>query len=673
MSILNKYKRWVPMLIPINDEYWDFVLSQDGTPSIGMGPRLNERCLAAYISFWDPECQELNGVRSYSKYYWERSKNNGAKLENIGYTGVDNGRIYYGGFANVSNKEFFDIFTKSVLEIPAGDNNLHLVRVTGNTGVYSYGMEYVDGKYWALKGGFFQGFYKLFGHDYQVLPQYVEDEWNVEITLRPRGYITDDNTLNNTHPGNDGIFFYMGTRAEDKFLEMYNCDISEYPDREQPDRHELTCDYFLDQMYEYIDKPTCEYFNDDYASGNEEKPSDYYSDGYASEDATEYCNGKYYGGENGTPCDKKEEPKPQPKPKPKPKPKKEYPKLSNVKKAKYLAYFLNHYGYKEYSSCGCDIKGKFVPPVVPPKPETAETDVCEISYIATGDSYYEKEIILSGLTLTTRDGKSLSDTGYYEIKTDNKFLTFNRTKYGFTTANWDEDVEILLTGTTEDFRTGNLFLLMDRTKSGYTTCTIDSYFKNNRKPYDFKKSLKGNAFAVRYNCDGSVGYKYLVKDCDAEDGWSVIEETSFPGIIKPEEWSTVTIKFNAIGGDVDDCGVPYGQRKMKIRIYVNGYLKFVSKELPEFDFKELSTIPEKQEGVPFNISVGGGTQGLCDSVWLDYNRAFEKILPIEKNFAGTFIGDIYDFRFYTCGSQRTEILNNYLFTKTQMIEKKVFI
>ncbi len=297
-----------------------------------------------------------------------------------------------------------------------------------------------------------------------------------------------------------------------------------------------------------------------------------------------------------------------------------------------------------------------------------------MSFLSSGDSYYESEILLSGLTLTTKDGKSLSDTGYYEIKTDNKFLLFNRTKYGFTTANWDEDVEIILTGTTEDYRTGNLFLLMNRTKSGYTTSTIDSYFKENRPEYDFKKALKGNSFAVKYNCDGSISYRYMVKDCDSESGYSVLEETSFPGIIKPEEWSTVNIKFNVIGGTgLNPCGKPYGERRMKIRIYVNGYLKFVSKELPEFNFRELSTIADKQEGVPFNISVGGGTQGLCDSVWLDYNRAFEKVLPIEKNFAGTFIGDIYDFRFYTCGSQRTEILNNYLYTRAQMNKEKVFI
>ena len=113
------------------------------------------------------------------------------------------------------------------------------------------------------------------------------------------------------------------------------------------------------------------------------------------------------------------------------------------------------------------------------------------------------------------------------------------------------------------------------------------------------------------------------------------------------------------------------KRKMKIYVYVNGYLKFISKLLPEFDFRELNEIFEKQEGVPFNISVGGGTQGLCDSVFVDYNMAFEKILPIEQNFAGTFIGDIKSFRFYTCPLEYTEIKNNFLYDNTVL--KKVFI
>ena len=91
-----------------------------------------------------------------------------------------------------------------------------------------------------------------------------------------------------------------------------------------------------------------------------------------------------------------------------------------------------------------------------------------------------------------------------------------------------------------------------------------------------------------------------------------------------------------------------GERKMRIYIYVNGYLIFISKELPEFNFRALDDVYQKQEGVPFSMSLGGGTQGLLETISKDYYHISEYCLPIEANFAGTFIGDIRYFRFYDC-------------------------
>ncbi len=602
MSILNKYKRWVPMLVPIKNEYWDFVLSQDNTPSVPFGARMTNRCLSSYIEFGEKECQEAKGVCSLPGYRWEDCVSEETTLEDIGYTGVDNGLIYYGGWDKVTNKEFFDIFTNSKLTVGDNDCRLHLHQVTGNTGVYSYPMEYVENEYYTLRGGFFQGFYKLFGFDYQVLPQYIEDEWNVEIVLRPKYEILDDNTLNITHPENSGIFFYMGTRAENKFLQIYNTDLEKYPERVQPERKFCDEDYFI-----IVDEP---------------------------EETIKKISKKTN-------------------------------KEFNKRKAQYLAYFLNTYGYNEYSMCGCEKKGHH------DKEEEEEKESC-LNYLADLD-YMERDVIISGATLVTSNGVLAEDSGYYEIKTDNKFLTFNRTKYGFTTANWDDDTVVVLTGSTNDFHTGNLFLLMNRTCSGYTTETIDQYYSKNKKEYDFLSDTLGNAFALKRNDDGSISYRYMVRDCDKEEKYSILEETSFPNLLNDNKWATVNIKFVILNGNgLNECGKPYGQRKMKIYIYVNGYLKFISKELPEFDFRELKEHYEKQEGVPFNISVGGGTQGLCDSVWLDYSKAFEKILPIEKNFAGTFIGDIKSFRFYACRLSLTEIRNNHLFNRSKWVRKTIY-
>ena len=93
---------------------------------------------------------------------------------------------------------------------------------------------------------------------------------------------------------------------------------------------------------------------------------------------------------------------------------------------------------------------------------------------------------------------------------------------------------------------------------------------------------------------------------------------------------------------------------MKLFIYVNGYLKMVSRELPKLSLRSLNDTPERQEGVPYSISIGGGTQGLCERIYLDYYELPKYILPLEKYFAGTFIGDIKEFTFSTNPEKQCE-------------------
>ena len=199
MSILNKYKRWKPMLVLDTSKVCDFVLSQDNSQTIDLNGNLTEKCLISYIDTFRNECvDDKGGLVSLDSYYFDNFINNGPKLLDFGLTGIDNGAILFDKTA-VTNKEFFDILTKTVVEIPSGDTRLHLSKVSGNTQYYTYDSELVeeDGKrFYALKGGFFQGYYKLFGFDYQILPQYIENAWNIELTIRPRDYETAQNTLN---------------------------------------------------------------------------------------------------------------------------------------------------------------------------------------------------------------------------------------------------------------------------------------------------------------------------------------------------------------------------------------------------------------------------------------------------------------------------------------------
>jgi hypothetical protein len=70
---------------------------------------------------------------------------------------------------------------------------------------------------------------------------------------------------------------------------------------------------------------------------------------------------------------------------------------------------------------------------------------------------------------------------------------------------------------------------------------------------------------------------------------------------------------------------------------------------------------ERQESIPYNISVGGGSQGLCDLIGFDTGYTTQYLFPIEKYFAGTFIGDLHRFRVYYGAMDYSKIYNNYVY------------
>ena len=221
--------------------------------------------------------------------------------------------------------------------------------------------------------------------------------------------------------------------------------------------------------------------------------------------------------------------------------------------------------------------------------------------------------------------------GYSEIKTDNKFLFFDNTKDGYTTETWEDDIDIILTDT-KHHKTPNLYLLLNGSSDGYTTDTLKTYYESLPKEKPTFDDITNNAFALRIKDDGSIGYRYLVKDCEVE--YKIIEEYSKPNIINYDKWMDVSVMFKKLNVST-----------MKVYIYVNDKLKFISKELPLLNLREINEYKTKQEGVPYNISLGGGTMGLCNSLWTNYYDNFDYILPLEKYFAGSFLGDIKFFSF----------------------------
>lgn len=660
--------------------------------------------------------------RIESTSQWADSKNDGAELNDIGFTGIDNGFITYDK-TRVTNKEFLEIFTGSKYVVPSGDFHFFMSPISGNTGRFEFPMSFVESDdecYLSFKGGFYQGFYKLEGFDYEVLPNDILTNRILHFELRPRSdYEVKENTINVLHPENKGIFFYIGLRAENKMAVFYNEGKEElsqfvidpnHKDIENPKNKP----YLADELSQW------EYFKDEYNSPMDcsvdidtdelEKPSGgccekkRYPDSINSlySDTTSWINDCCY-------CEK-----------PKPDECAEYFKDEYsddyVQKSDEVFDLVDKKGDKikpsddkagipvkdEYSyntgSCSpkmpiitdCSCKGQ--------KPESKISDIyedgttwmnncgkcncgsgdCECKTIdcnkffgddylfvngcgkgntSLDDDYMSKDIKLDEnelkKTLSDSEGHMILKKGYYDIKTDNKFLMFDRTPEGVTTKTYQEGMEVVLQGRNDvDV---NLFELMNRTSTGYTTNTIEEYYETHTKPYDVYDDLKNNIFALRITNEGAIGYRYGVLDCDAESHYSVIEEYSKDGIIKSDEWNSVNVRFVMLTPKSGKCDKR--KRRMKIMIYVNGFLKFVSKELDSFNFHGLNDCKEKQEGVPYSLSLGGGTLGLLEMITPDYYKVSNYLFPIERDFCGSFIGDIKCFSIYEGFADYSSILN----------------
>jgi hypothetical protein len=316
-----------------------------------------------------------------------------------------------------------------------------------------------------------------------------------------------------------------------------------------------------------------------------------------------------------------------------------------------------------FTACGC-VKQAYVK-----VPDDDDTKLAGCDLFGEGDyiddydgldydtDYWEPELNISDFEFSTADGFKINSANDYFFYTDNKFMLFDRTCSGYTTRDWVEGTQMMYFGKRNKFK-GNLFILMNRTCTGYTVKDIDKLRDEANNEYtDLYNDIYNNAFALRITDDGELGYRYLVLDCESENEhkYTVMEGYSFPGVISDCEWHTVHLKIKNFFG------------KIKLYFYVDGKLVYVTRELPNFNFHKLNDLYEKQEGVPFNISLGGGTQGLAETIMPNYMLNPTRVYPLEENFAGTFIGYMRSFKFYNCGMEYMNILNNYKWEKKKII------
>ena len=222
--------------------------------------------------------------------------------------------------------------------------------------------------------------------------------------------------------------------------------------------------------------------------------------------------------------------------------------------------------------------------------------------------------------------------------------------------------------------------------SGITTQTTQEKDRN--------ADIVNNVLGFRIKDDGSIGYRTItvtgvcsavtattVVDCNTQcgcgcssntgstsgyttattvteeyiTGTSINECYSMSGLVQTDVWTHIGIRFKPYEY-FEECELNFkGRRKGLLSVYVNGYLKWKLDDFDEFIFRELDEYREKQQGVPFNYSFGGGTQGLLESNTVNGPDVKDEDLVVENNFAGTFEGGVSKFKLYGCALDITTI------------------
>jgi len=176
----------------------------------------------------------------------------------------------------------------------------------------------------------------------------------------------------------------------------------------------------------------------------------------------------------------------------------------------------------------------------------------------------------------------------------------------------------IMTGTTITGVTTSLDNYLDALESyevpqsAFTSPESNMYVTKYREvpPLD---NIKNNVIAFEITQDKKLAYKYV------NANGLVITNTS-PTIINPiTGWTMIAMVFTP----EKILTTPYElectpQRLGNLILYINGRPNWIIKEFPEFYFHDFSNDKEKQLGVPYSISWGGGSFGLNESWHYDY-------------------------------------------------------
>jgi hypothetical protein len=269
--------------------------------------------------------------------------------------------------------------------------------------------------------------------------------------------------------------------------------------------------------------------------------------------------------------------------------------------------------------------------------------------------------ICSGLTGTNLNYTYTANTGFFfyiGTRAENKFRNVFSGESGLYTCDGliplQDDIDVDVTNGFENwFLKSNVnFTSGCRCNTACTTTTSTTTATT------YCDQLSENALGFRITPDGRIGYRKMTVSTGCYNNQDRITGTTmeegysqYPVIFEGNNWSHIVVTYS-------ENSVKYGLPAGTLKFWVNGRVVYRVENFIGLQLRALDEWSNKQLGVPFNISWGGGTQGLLESQTFGGPDIEDRNLDLENNFAGTFDGKISQLRFYEKTLNLLEIRNN---------------
>jgi hypothetical protein len=584
----------------------------------------------------------------------------------IGLTGIDNGLVtsMTGESINFTNGLYSDFlkFNRTYF-----DRRFKMFQVTGYTsqnqrfsGVSATTLYEVVSKtgntigtYHELYGGFYQGFYKLFGYDYDIMPERMNKGWSVEMILKPRlvneyNPSSGETTLNLMYPQNKDTFFYFGTRAENKFYHHADGTPNCFTGYTRVTNGLEECIETCACCNQTMTNSRCVYVYPPRSENNQHDPHINYG-----------CN------------------------------------LCGGIQEKKLTCGCNC-GDQTCETCGWECFDHscetVIVPTPTPTPTPSPTPTCDTPTPVCTPTC---------TNCTTCDTcETCGSTGFTSIQstceTDPLYDAMsNAISFRLCGEPNNPQIGVKVLRITGQCETTGTCITGQTYVTGYT---IDEYCSPPIYPYCLLVNPTYLTQEHWFQVD-AVWERYTWLDtCDLKYRGGLSDITKFEylnslandtvSLIAPPYTNNQSVALqvelvNLNQSWLDDVKFRMG----RLKIYVNGKIHYTIENFEEIIPRGLNTDKEKQLGVPFNISWGGGTQGLHENLTFSACSATTGLyiqdpecfpnnilsgtslsglhtnIIIEQNFAGTFDGGISQFRMYTTPLSAPEVKHNFLLLK----------